>query len=140
VLGQLILSVSIFTLTYVGLLILDVEYALVLALIAGLLEIVPYIGPIIAVIPAAFFAFVQNPPLALAVLILYIVVQQLENHVLVPMIMSKSVGLNPILVILGILVGGSLGGLLGAIIAVPLLSGIQVFVNDLFNRDASPQA
>jgi predicted PurR-regulated permease PerM len=135
VLGQLILSVSIFVLTYIGLLILGVDYALVLALIAGLLEIVPYIGPIISVIPAAFFAFIQNPPLALAVLILYLIVQQLENHLLVPMIMSKSVGLNPILVILGILTGGSLGGWVGAIIAVPLISGIQVFVNDFFNRE-----
>ncbi|MBX4187811.1 MAG: AI-2E family transporter [Candidatus Doudnabacteria bacterium] len=134
VLGQLILSLVIFVLTYAGLLILGVDYALVLALIAGMLEIVPYIGPIISVIPAAFFAFIQNPPLALAVLILYLVVQQLENHLLVPLIMSKSVGLNPILVILGILVGGSLGGLVGAIIAVPLLSGIQVFVYDVMNR------
>lgn len=135
VLGQLILSVVIFILTYVGLLILGVDYALVLALIAGLLEIVPYIGPIISVVPAAFFAFIQNPPLALAVVILYLIIQQIENHLLVPMVMSKSVGLNPILVILGILVGGSLGGLIGAIIAVPLLSGIQVFIYDLINSD-----
>ncbi len=136
VLGQLILSVSIFTLTYIGLLILGVEYALVLALIAGLLEIIPYIGPIISVIPAAFFAFIQNPPLALAVVILYIIVQQLENHLLVPMIMSKSVGLNPILVILGILIGGSLGGLVGAIIAVPVISGVQVFITDVMNSES----
>lgn len=136
VLGQLMLSVSIFVLTYVGLLFLKVDYALVLALIAGLLEIIPYIGPIIALIPAVFFAFVQDPPLALAVAILYLVVQQLENHLLVPMIMSKSVGLNPILVILGVLVGGSLGGLVGAVIAIPLISGIQVFLADVMNSDS----
>jgi predicted PurR-regulated permease PerM len=136
VLGQLILSVTIFVLTYIGLLALGVDYALVLALIAGLLEIVPYIGPIVAVIPAAFFAFIQNPPLAVAVIILYLVIQQVENHLLVPMIMSKSVGLNPIMVILGILIGGSLGGLIGAIIAVPLISAIQVFASDVFNRES----
>ncbi|HYC79995.1 MAG TPA: AI-2E family transporter [Candidatus Binatia bacterium] len=136
VLGQLILCLSIFAITYVGLLILKVDYALVLALIAGILEIIPYIGPIIAVIPAAFFAFIQNPPLVLAVVILYLIIQQLENHLLVPMVMSKSVGLNPILVILGILVGGSLGGWLGAIIAVPILSGIQVFIHDMQNSDS----
>jgi predicted PurR-regulated permease PerM len=134
VLGQLILSLAIFTVTYIGLLILEVDYALVLALIAGLLEIVPYIGPIISVIPALFFAFIQNPPLALAVIILYIIIQQLENHLLVPMIMSRSVGLNPILVILGVLVGGSLGGWVGAIIAIPLLSAIQVFVHDVLDK------
>lgn len=136
VLGQLILSVVIFAITYAGLLILNVDYALVLALIAGLLEIVPYIGPIISVIPAAFFAFIQDPPLALAVIILYIIIQQLENHLLVPMIMSRSVGLNPILVILGVLVGSSLGGWVGAIIAIPLLSGIQIFIYDIMNSES----
>jgi predicted PurR-regulated permease PerM len=135
VLGQLILSFVIFGVTYAGLLILKVDYALVLALIAGLLEIVPYIGPIIAVIPAAFFAFIQNPPLVLAVIILYIIIQQLENHLLVPMIMSRSVGLNPVLVILGVLIGGSLGSWVGAVIAIPLISAIQVFVNDVFNKE-----
>ncbi len=139
VLGQLILCVTIFAITYIGLLILKVDYALVLALIAGILEIIPYIGPIIAVIPAAFFAFIQHPPLVLAVVILYIIIQQLENHLLVPMVMSKSVGLNPVLVILGILVGGALGGWVGAIIAVPLLSGIQVFINDFMNSDSAEE-
>lgn len=135
VLGQLILSFVIFAVTYVGLLILGVDYALVLALIAGLLEIVPYIGPIIAIIPAVFFAFIQDPPLAVAVVILYLVIQQLENHLLVPMIMSRSVGINPILVILSVLVGSSLGGLLGAVIAVPVVSGLMVFIHDFMNRD-----
>ena len=135
VLGQLILSFVIFIVTYIGLLVLGVDYALVLALSAGLLEILPFIGPIIAVVPAAFFAFIQDPPLAIAVIILYLVIQQLENHLLVPMIMSRSVGLNPILVILAVLVGGSLGGLLGAIIAVPLVSGFQVFLHDVMNKE-----
>ena len=132
VLGQLILSGVIFGVTYIGLTLLKVEFALVLALMAGVLEIVPYIGPFLALIPALFFAFLQSPGLAISVLVLYIVIQQLENHVLVPVVMSKSVGLNPVLVILGILVGGTLGGIMGAIIAVPILSGISVFVSDMF--------
>lgn len=131
VLGQAILSLIIFGLTFLGLTILNVEFALVLALIAGALEIIPYIGPFISLLPAVFFAFLQNPPLALAVLILYIVIQQLENHIIVPIVMSKSVGLNPVLVILGILIGGSLGGILGAVLAVPLLAGFSVFVTDI---------
>src|SRR3989344_1775168 len=133
VLGQIILSAIIFGLTYLGLTILGVEFALVLAVIAGVLEIIPYIGPMISVVPAVFFAFIQNPALAVAVLILYIVVQQLENHILVPVVMSKSVGLNPIIVILGILIGGTLAGVIGAIIAVPVISGISIFVSDLLN-------
>jgi len=135
VLGQVILSIVIFGLTFIGLTLLGVEYALVLALIAGVLEIIPIIGPIISAVPALFFAFIQNPPLALAVLILYIVVQQVENHVLVPVVMSKSVGLNPVLVILGILVGGALGGIVGAVIAVPVLAGISVFVSDMLEQE-----
>src|SRR3989338_5905776 len=135
VLGQFILSVVIFGLTFIGLTLLKVEFALVLALIAGLFEIIPYIGPFLSLIPAVFFAFIQNPPLALAVIILYIIIQQLENHVIVPVVMSKSVGLNPVIVILGILVGGTLGGVIGAVIAIPVLSGISVFVSDMFGMN-----
>jgi predicted PurR-regulated permease PerM len=134
VLGQVILSVVIFGVTYLGLSILKVEYALVLALIAGLLEIIPLIGPIIAAVPAVFFAFLQNPPLALAVIVLYIVIQQLENQVIVPVVMSKSVGLNPVVVIIGVLVGASLGGVLGAIIAIPIISGVSIFINDIWQE------
>lgn len=135
VLGQLILSAVIFGLTYIGLVFLKIDFALVLALIAGLLEIVPYVGPILAAVPAIFFAFLQNPALALGVLILYVVIQQLENHIIVPVVMSKSVGLNPVIVILGILVGGTLGGILGAIIAVPIISGISVFLSDVLEGE-----
>jgi len=131
VLGQFILSAVIFGLTYIGLTVLKVEYALVLALIAGILEMIPYIGPFLALVPALLFAFIQSPGLAVAVIILYVVIQQLENHVIVPVVMSKSVGLNPVLVILGILIGGSLGGVIGAIIAIPVLSAISIFVSDL---------
>ncbi|MBI4049774.1 MAG: AI-2E family transporter [Candidatus Doudnabacteria bacterium] len=140
VLGQLVLSAIIFGLTFIGLTLLKVEFALVLAVIAGILEIIPYIGPIVSVIPAVFFAFLQSPVLALAVLVLYIIIQQLENHILVPVVMSKSVGLNPVLVILGILVGGTLGGVVGAIIAVPILSGISVFVWDMVEGEELGQS
>jgi predicted PurR-regulated permease PerM len=135
VLGQFILSLVIFVLTYVGLSILGIEFALVLALIAGLLEVIPYIGPIVALIPAVLFAFLQSPALALAVVILYIVVQQLENHIIAPLVMSRSVGLNPVLIILGVLVGGTLGGVVGVVLAVPVLSGISVFISDLWEQN-----
>jgi predicted PurR-regulated permease PerM len=133
-LGQFILSVVIFGVTYIGLTLLHVDYALVLALIAGLLEIIPYIGPFIAGAITAFFAFLQSPALAVAAVIFFVVVQQLEGHILVPVIMSKSVGLNPVLVILAILIGGSLGGIVGALIAVPIVSGVSVFVNDVLEQ------
>lgn len=136
VLGQVILSTVIFGLTYIGLTVLNVKFALVLAVVAGILEIIPYIGPFLSLVPAVFFAFLQNPALAVAVIVLYIVIQQLENHVVVPVVMSKSVGLHPVLVISGILIGGTLGGVVGAIIAVPVLSGVSVFVSSMFNLEA----
>jgi len=135
VLGQIILSVVIFGLTYIGLTLLKVEYALVLALIAGILEVIPFIGPFIAAIPAVILAFIQSPTLALLVIVLYLIIQQLENHVVVPVVMSKSVGLNPVLVILGILIGGTMGGVIGALIAIPVMSGVSVFVNDMMENE-----
>ncbi len=140
VLGQIILSLVIFGLTYIGLTVLKVEYALVLAMIAGLLEVIPFIGPIIAAVPAVILAFIQSPALALAVLVLYIIIQQLENHIVVPVVMSRSVGLNPVLVILGILIGGSLGGVIGALIAIPVMSGIQVFVTDMMEGEGAKES
>jgi predicted PurR-regulated permease PerM len=135
VLGQIILSAVIFGLVFIGLTILKVEYALVLALLAGLFEIVPLIGPFVSGAVGVFFAFLQSPPLAIAVLIMWIIAQQLENHIIVPIVMSKSVGLNPILIILGVLVGGTLGGILGILIAVPVMSGISVFIEDLMEGE-----
>jgi predicted PurR-regulated permease PerM len=131
VLGQIILSAVIFGLVFIGLTVLKVQYALVLALLAGIFEVVPIIGPFISGAFALFFSFLQAPALAVAVLILWIVAQQLEAHVIVPIVMSKSVGINPVMVILGILVGGTLGGFVGILVAIPIISGVSVFVNDL---------
>lgn len=138
-LGQLILSAVIFGLVFIGLTILKVQFALVLALLAAIFEIVPIIGPFISGAFAVFFAFLQSPTLAVAVLILWVVTQQLESHVVVPVVMSRSVGINPVLVILAVLVGGTLGGIVGALIAIPVVSGISVFVNDVLEGGISEE-
>lgn len=135
VLGQIILSAVIFGLVFIGLTVLKVQFALVLALVAGLLEVVPIIGPFISGAVAVFFAFLQSPGLALAVLIMWVITQQLENHILVPVVMSRSVGLNPVLVILAVLIGATLGGIVGALIAIPVVSGISVFISDLMEGE-----
>ncbi len=137
VLGQAILSAVIFGLVFIGLTVLHVKYALVLAVIAGIFEIVPFIGPFVSGVIACFFAFLQSPGLSIAVMIMWIVTQQLESNIIIPIVMSKSVGLNPVLVILGVLIGTTLGGVLGALIAVPIMGGISVFVSDVLDeRDA----
>ena len=130
VLGQLFLSLSIFLCTFLGLSILGVKYALFLAMLAGVLEVIPFIGPTLSAVPALFFALVQSPPLALAVLILYILVQKFEGWVLVPKIMQKTVGTSPLVVLLALLIGFQLGGVLGLLLAVPLASALTVIVKE----------
>lgn len=134
--GQLILSFIIFIFSFVGLSILGVNYALVLALMAGLFEFVPYIGPIFAAIPAVFLAFTQSPLKALLVIILYVIIQQLENNVIVPKVMQKAVGINPIVSIIAILIGAKLVGVVGALLAIPVATALGVFIGDLFSGEA----
>jgi predicted PurR-regulated permease PerM len=132
--GQLILCLVIFVLTYIGLTILGVKYALVLALIAGVTEFIPYLGPIIGGIPAVFLAFTQSPMLALFTIILYVVVQQIENNLLVPKIMEKAVGLNPIASIIVLMIGFSVGGVMGAILSIPVATAASVVIEDFLHK------
>lgn len=131
VLGQFILSLIIFVFTFIGLKVLGVEYALVLALVAGLLEIIPYIGPTLAAVPAFFFAFIQSPALAVGVLVLYILIQKSENYILVPKIMEKTIGTSPLIVVMALLVGYKLAGVLGLLLSVPVAGAISVVVEEL---------
>jgi len=132
--GQLLLSVIIFVVTLIGLLILGVKFALILALVAGLLEFIPFLGPIIAAIPAVFLALGQSSLKALLVLMLYVVIQQLENQIIVPKVMERSVGLNPVTVIISMLVGAKIAGLLGVLLAIPIATVISIFFRDFFDR------
>lgn len=139
VIGQFILSCAIFILTFVGLSLLGVKYALFLALLAGLLEVIPYIGPIVAAIPAVFFALGQSPALAVAVLILYVIVQKTEGYFLVPKVMERTVGTSPLLVLVSLLVGLKLAGVMGLLLAVPLVSAITLVITELSAKDAAQQ-
>lgn len=117
--GQALLMLIIGLASFVGLTLIGVDYALSLALIAGFLEIVPIMGPIVSVIPALIVAASISPLATLLVVLLYIVIQQLENHIVVPKVMEKAVGLSPLLTLLVILIGGKLLGVIGALLAVP---------------------
>lgn len=137
--GQIILSLIIFVLTFIGLTIIGVPYALVLAFIAGILEIVPFIGPTLSAIPALFFAFLLSPVTGLLVAGLYIIIQQLENHLITPRVMGKSVDLNPLVIIVVILIGAQVGGIVGAIISVPVATALSVFVKDFLDRKSQKE-
>lgn len=135
--GQMILGFIIFLMSYIGLTILGVKYALVLALWAGLTEFIPYLGPLLGAIPAVFISLTTgNFLITLVVIIMYIVIQQLENTILVPKVMEKTVGLNPLVVIIVMLMGAKLAGLVGILLAVPLTLIIKAFSEDFFaNRE-----
>ncbi len=124
--GQLILALLIGLASYIGLKVLGVEFALVLAILAGMTEFVPVVGPIIAATPAILIALTQSPRLAILVAVLYVVIQQVENYVLVPKIMERSVGLSPLTVLAVILAGGVLLGIVGAMLAVPVAIAIKL--------------
>lgn len=129
--GELLLMMFVGVLTYIGLTLLHIEFALPLAIIAGLLEIVPMIGPIISSVPAVLVALAISPVLALSVAALYIVVQQLESNIFVPIVMKRSVGLSPLVTILALMIGGRLGGIGGAVLAVPSVLVLQVILTSL---------
>lgn len=126
--GQLFLMITVGLLSYVGLLLLGVKFALPLAIIAGILEIVPNIGPIVSAIPAILIALSVSPVMGLSVGVLYLVIQQLENNLIVPLVMKKSVGLSPIITIFSLLVGSKLAGIAGAVLAIPVLLIIQELI------------
>ena len=128
--GQLVLCLIIFLMSWLGLSLLGVKYSLVLAVFAGVTEFIPYLGPFLGAIPAVFVGFTQAPYLCLLVIILYIVIQQTENLFLVPMVMKKAVGLNPVIVIISMLIGGTMAGILGILVALPVATAISVVFSD----------
>lgn len=132
--GQLILMAAVGTSVYIGLLIIGVDYAFTLALFAGLTELIPVIGPWIGLIPAIPVAANISGTAVLWVLILYFVVQQLENNIFVPIIMNKATGLNPIIVLFAMAVGFELAGIIGIIVAIPTTASIAIFLSDYLNK------
>ncbi|PIT90914.1 hypothetical protein COU17_03075 [Candidatus Kaiserbacteria bacterium CG10_big_fil_rev_8_21_14_0_10_49_17] len=130
--GQLLLALIVGVLVYLGLTILDVKHALLLALIAALFELIPVFGPILSAIPATIVGFVDGgATIGLLVIGLYIIIQQFENHLIYPLVVTKVVGVPPLLVILALLVGAQLAGFLGIILSVPVAAVIQELVSDM---------
>ncbi|OGH23704.1 MAG: hypothetical protein A2958_02995 [Candidatus Levybacteria bacterium RIFCSPLOWO2_01_FULL_38_13] len=129
--GQLVLSLFIGVITWVFLTLVGIKFALPLAFLAGLLEIIPTIGPIISSIPAIIVALTVSPALAIAVAAGYIVIQAIENNILVPKVMQAAVGLNPVVIIAAILIGGNLLGILGALLSIPFLTVLTIIFRAL---------
>lgn len=128
--GQMFLCAIIGVIDFIGLTIIGVPYALTLALISGIFEIVPTIGPMLSGAIAILIVIGVSPLKALLVLILYVVVQQLENSFIVPKVMQKAVGLSPVIIILAFLIAAKLMGVMGAILAVPIAASLSVIIKE----------
>jgi predicted PurR-regulated permease PerM len=130
--GQILLMVAIACVTYIGLLLLGIPYALPLAIFAGFLELIPYVGPFIAAIPAIFIGFSISPFLGFAAAALAFLIQELENYILVPKIMQKSAGVNPLVTLIALGVGFNLAGIVGLLISVPCAITLEVLARELY--------
>lgn len=133
--GQLILMATIGVATGIAYSLLGLPAALLLALIAALTEVIPIVGPLIGAVPALLIATTISPETVVLTLGVYVLLQLIEGNVLVPMIMRNSVGLSPFLVLVSLLVGGAVAGVLGAIVAVPVVAGITVVLGRLQDRE-----
>jgi len=129
--GQLLLGAIIGSSSAIGLWLLGIPFFYVLALISGVGELIPVVGPILSAIPAVAIATTVSLKKALLVIIFFVVQQQFENHILVPKVMQRQVGVSPVTVIVALLVGGKLLGILGAILAVPTAAILQVVFSEL---------
>lgn len=129
--GQVLLGALVGILVFLGLTILGVKYAVMLAILAAILELLPVFGPIIAAIPAIGIAFLESPSLALMVAGLYVIIQQLENHLIYPVVVRKIVGVPSIVVVIAMIIGGKLGGIWGIILAVPISAILIEFLDDI---------
>lgn len=133
--GQLLLAVIMGVLVYLVLTILGIKHALLLAFIAAVFELIPVFGPTLASLPAVLIGFVDGGfIMGLIVIGVYVLLQQFENHLIYPLVVTRVVGVPPLLVILALIVGAQLAGFLGILLSVPIAATIQEFVNDIRER------
>ena len=133
--GQLLESLSVGILSSIALSIAGIKYSFIIGAIAGISNMIPYVGPIVGTILAALMGLLSgNPIKMLYAIIAMIIVQQIDNHLLVPQIVGNSVGLHPVFTILAILIGGNIGGLIGMLIAVPLSASFKVLFTTWYHK------
>lgn len=132
--GQLLLAVIIGIFVFLGLTIFGVKYALLLALLAAVMELIPIFGPILAAVPAIALAFTHSTTIGLAMIAFYVIIQQFENHLIYPLVVRKIVGVPPLLVIIALLIGWQLVGFMGILLAVPVAAFLMELVDDAEKR------
>jgi predicted PurR-regulated permease PerM len=118
------------TLLYIGLTVIGLDFAIVFAVLTALLVVVPYFGAIVGALPPVLFALTDSPGKALAVLIVYVLVQQVEGNLIIPLVMSRTVRLHPAVIAIGVVVVGQLFGIVGLFVAVPIISAIAILIEE----------
>lgn len=129
--GQLTLMFIVGVMSFIGLSLMGVRYVLPLAVLAGLLEVVPNIGPIVSAVPAVLLGMSSSYIMGFSIAALYLIVQQLENNLIVPIIMKRAVGLNPIITLMVLIIGGRFGGILGVLLAIPAFLFVETIILEL---------
>jgi len=129
--GQLLIMLAVGILTYAGLLVIHMPYALTLALFMGLADLIPYIGSFLGAVPAVLLGLFISPQMALKVLVVNVIVQQLEGNLISPQIMGRTLQLHPMLIVAALLVGGKMAGILGMVAAVPVVAVMKVVVRQV---------
>jgi Predicted permease len=133
---QLLLSTFIGVLDLAALLLLGVKYAFILALFGAFCELVPVVGPILAGIVATLVALTQSVPLAIWTALAFILIQRIENDLVIPLTMKKAIGFNPVIVILGLLIGAKLGGVIGVLISLPTIIVIEETIREVNKKES----
>lgn len=133
VMGQLSLGIIVCVIVTIGLWLLGVKTPLAFGILSGVLEIIPVLGPVVAAIPGVIVGFSQSTLLGLGLILFYVAVQQIENNVLVPNVMRKVTGLNPIATLIAVLLAARLFGVVGVMLAVPVATMVGVFASDFFS-------
>lgn len=129
--GELTLMTVVGIFTFIGLNLIGIRYALPLAVLAGLLEVIPNMGPVISAVPAVLIGMTYSYFTGFSTLALYFIIQQLENTFIVPFIMNRAVGLTPIVTLIALIVGGKLGGIMGILLAIPLFLFLETVLMEL---------
>jgi predicted PurR-regulated permease PerM len=133
--GQLMIMATIGVATAIAYSVIGLPAALLLGTIAAIAEVIPIIGPFIGAVPAVLMATTISPQVVVLTVVVYVAIQFIEGNILVPMIMRNTVGLSPFIVLLSLLLGGAVGGIAGAIVAVPLVAGAEVILERLQDRE-----
>nr|WP_300002352.1 AI-2E family transporter [Tissierella sp.] len=132
--GRMLMSLYVGVFTSIMLLIFGVDFAIVIGFITGLFDIVPYIGPMMGYIPAMFFALIESPIKAVWVSFLFIFIQWAENNILAPKIIGENMGINPLVILLSIIIGGGIFGVFGMIISVPLVAVLKIIYEFIMTK------